>query len=154
MECFQCTHLNQNITCKQLGTEEVNGRPAQKWEFENTAQEQSSKMLVWLDAERRMPVRQFMPDGSTMEMKLVGEETLQGRPTEKWEMTARRPGGKSQVSYQWYDPQLKTNIREEQEGGFTREYINIKVGPQPAALFTVPADYHEVSAPQGGAPGE
>jgi hypothetical protein len=140
------------ITCKKLGTEDINGRPAQKWEFENTAQADSGKMVTWLDEERKIPLRQNMPDGSSMEMQLVGREMLNGRPTEKWEMTATRPGGQSQVSYQWYDPFIKMNIREEQAGGFVREFQNIKIGKQPATLFTIPAGYKEVSMPQGQSP--
>ena len=136
------------ITCKNLGTEEINGRTAQKWEFENTAQAGSGKMTTWLDEERKIPLRQTMPDGSTMEMQLVGREMLNGRPTEKWEMTARHPGGQSQVSYQWYDPFIKMNIREEQAGGFIREFQNITIGKQAASLFTIPAGYKEVSMPQ------
>jgi hypothetical protein len=140
------------ITCKKLGTEDINGRPAQKWEFENTAQAESGKMITWLDEERKIPLRQTMPDGSSMEMQLVGREMLNGRPTEKWEMTAIRPGGQSQVSYQWYDPFIKMNIREEQTGGFVREFQNVRIGKQPASLFTIPAGYKEVSMPQGQGP--
>ena len=139
----------QNITCKQLGKEEINGRPAQKWEFIASAQGQSSAMLFWLDEQRRIPVRQMMPDGSSMEMRMVGKETVNGRSTEKWELTAKGPDGNSMVSYQWYDPEIDMNIREEAAGGYTRDIRNIKVGPQPKELFSVPAGYTETSMPQG-----
>jgi Domain of unknown function (DUF4412) len=140
----------QNLSCTRLGVEDVNGRPAEKWEMVNTARGQSGKMVVWLDQERHMPVRQTLPDGSTMEMRLVGRETLNGRTTEKWEMTVTRPGGQKYVVDQWFDPELKMNIREERPDGFVSEFRNIKIGKQPADLFTVPADYKEVSIPQGG----
>ena len=143
----------QNITCKRIGMETVNGRPTEKWELENTRQGQSGKMTVWLDQARRMPIRQEMPDGSTMEMKLIGKETLDGRETEKWEMKATRPGGQSSVSYQWFDPQLKINIRQEMPGGFISELRNIKVGTQPADLFIVPPGYKMMSIPEGDVPG-
>lgn len=139
----------KNLTCNKVGVENVNGRPAEKWEMASTAAGQSGKMTVWLDQERHMPVRQSLPDGSTMEMRLIGRETLNGRNTEKWEMTATRPGGQSNVSYQWFDPELKVNIREERPGGFVSEFRNIKVGKHPADLFTVPAGYKEVNIPQG-----
>ena len=100
----------QNLACRRIGVESINERPAEKWELENTAQRQSGKMVIWLDEERRIPIRQLLPDGSTMEMRLVGRETLNGRNTEKWEMKATRRGGQSSVTYQWFDhfpnPQL------------------------------------------------
>jgi hypothetical protein len=139
----------QNLTCSKLGVEDVNGRPAEKWEMESKSPGQSGKMVVWLDLERHMPVRQDFPDGSSMEMRMIGRETLNGRNTEKWEMTMTRPGGQKYVVYQWYDPGLKMNIREERPGGFVSEFHNIKIGKQPSDLFTVPADYKEVSVPQG-----
>jgi hypothetical protein len=139
----------QNITCKQLGKEVVNGRPTQKWEFIASVQGQSSAMLFWLDEQRRIPIRQMMPDGSSMEMQMVGKETVNGRSTEKWELTAKGPDGNTMVSYQWYDPKLNMNIREEGAGGYTRDIMNIKVGPQPKELFSVPDGYNEINLPQG-----
>jgi hypothetical protein len=144
----------QNLVCKKIGVEAVNGRPAEKWEVENTSQGQSGKMTVWLDQVRHIPIRQTLPDGSGMEMRLVGKETVNGRATEKWEMKATRPGGQSSVAYQWFDPELNTNIREEQPGGFSSELRDIKIGKQPADLFVVPPGYQPVSMPQGDAPGQ
>ena len=139
----------QNITCKQLGNEVINGRPAQKWEFVASAKGESSFMLFWLDEQRRIPIRQMMPDGSIMELRMLGKETINGRSTEKWEMTAKGPDGNSMVSHQWYDPEIKMNIREEGAGGYTRDIRNIRVGPQPKELFSVPAGYNEITMPQG-----
>lgn len=144
----------QNITCKQLGKEVINGRPTQKWEFITSVQGQTSAMLFWLDEQRRIPVRQMMPDGSSMEMKLAGKETVNGRSTEKWEMTAKGADGNSMVTYQWYDPEINMNIREEAAGGYTRDIKNIRIGPQPKELFRVPADYTEINMPQGDGQGQ
>jgi hypothetical protein len=144
----------QNLLCNRLGVESVNGRPAEKWELMNSAQEQSGKMVIWIDQERRIPVRQSLPDGASMEMRLVGRETLDGRNTEKWEMKATRPGGQSSVAYQWFDPELNMNIREEQPGGFVSELRNIRIGKQPVDLFTVPPGYKLMDIPQGGGPGQ
>ena len=144
----------QNLACRRVGVETVNGRPAEKWEMENTSQGQSGKMVVWLDQERHIPVRQSLPDGSSMEMQLVGKETLNGRETEKWEMKVTRPGGQSSIAYQWFDPELQLNIREEQPGGFVNELRNIRIGKQPSDLFTVPPGYKKMSSPPGGTPGQ
>ena len=140
----------QNISCQLLGKESVNGRPAQKWEFVNTAQESADPMLFWLDEERKIPVRQIMPDGSSMELSMLGAETLHGRKAEKWELISIGSDGKSGVTYQWYDPEIKINLREEGPGGYARDLKNIKVGPQPPELFMVPAGYSEMGAPQDG----
>jgi hypothetical protein len=144
----------QNLACHRVGIESVNGRPAVQWELENTAQGQSGKMIIWLDQERHIPIRQTLPDGVTMEMALVGKETLNGRTTEKWETKVTRPGGQSSVAYQWFDPELNMNIREEQPGGFVSEFRNIRIGKQPADLFTVPPGYKMMSMPQDSVPGQ
>jgi hypothetical protein len=144
----------QNLACSRIGVEAIDGRPAEKWELESTVQGQSGKMVIWLDQERHIPVRQSLPDGATMEMRLVGREALNGRNTEKWEMKATRPGGQSSVVYQWFDPELNMNIREEQPGGFVSEFRNIRIGKQPADLFTVPPGYKVISTPQGGDTGQ
>jgi len=143
----------QNLVCSRIGVESVNGRPAEKWELENTAMGQSGQMVIWLDQERHIPVRQILPDGSTMEMRLSGSEMLNGRTVEKWEMKTTRPGGQNSVAYQWFDPELNMNIREEQPGGFVSELRNIRVGKQPADLFTVPTGYKMMSMPQDSVPG-
>jgi hypothetical protein len=144
----------QNLACRRIGVESANGRPAEKWELENTAQGQSGKLVIWLDQERHIPVREILPDGATMEMRLLGKETLNGRNTEKWEMEATRPGGQSSVAYQWFDPELNMNIREEQPGGFVSELHNIRIGKQPSDLFIVPPGYKIISMPQDNAPGQ
>jgi len=144
----------QNLVCSRIGVESVNGRSAEKWELENTALGQSGKMVIWLDKERHVPIRQILPDGTTMEMRLVGSETLDGRTVEKWEMKATRPGGQSSVAYQWFDPELNMNIREEQPGGFVSELRNIRIGKQPADLFIVPTGYKMMSMPKESAPGQ
>jgi len=142
----------QNITCEQTGKEQVFGRPSTKWEFTSKAEGQTGSMTIWLDDQRGIPTRQFLPDGSIMEMRMLGPESIGGRNTEKWELTASSPDGKSSISYQWYDPEINMNIREEGDSGFFRELRNVRTGKQPDTLFRVPAGYNEVSLPQG--PGE
>lgn len=137
-----------DATCKLLGKETVNGRSAEKWELVQKRGDETQRMLYWIDVERRLPLRQFMPDGTTTELKEVGKEVLNGRQTEKWQMTLAQPGGESMESFQWYDPELKIAIREELPGGAFRELRNIQIGNQPASLFQIPPDYKKISAPQ------
>jgi len=140
----------QNISCKAIGKEKIAGRLTEKWEFVKQLHGQSITMYFWLDAERKIPVRQEMPDGSSMELHMVMQESVNGRQAEKWEMIAMQPDGKSIISYHWYDPEIKMNIREEQPEGFSRELVNIKTEAQPGSLFAVPEGYNEIQVPPGG----
>jgi hypothetical protein len=139
----------ENITCEQKGKEQIYGRPAIKWEFTNKAGGKAESMTIWLDEQRGIPTRQIMPDGSSIEMWMLGTDSVGGRQAEKWELTMTGPDGKSTSSYQWYDPAIEMNIREESGNGYFRELRNIKLGKQPDSLFKVPAGYKEVSMPQG-----
>jgi len=140
----------QNISCKALGKEKIDGRTTTKWEFVKKLQGQSATMYFWLDEQRKIPVRQEMPDGSSMELHMVGLESVNERQVEKWEMIAEQPDGKRITSYHWYDPEIKMNIREQQPGGYLRELVNIKTAVQPETLFAVPQGYNEIQAPPGG----
>jgi len=133
--------------CKMLGKEKVNGRAAEKWELVQKLDGQEQRVLYWIDVERRMPLRQFMPDGSAIEMKQVGKEVMNGRQTEKWLMTMTKPGSETIESTQWYDPELKIAIRDELSDGAYRELRNIKIQKQGPELFKVPGGYKKVAAP-------
>ncbi len=132
-------------SCRQLGSETVNGRQAVKWEMSFSHQGQTVTSTQWIDAERKIPLRTETEDGATSELLILGEEQLGGRKVEKWEMRMSRPGQDSQSSFQWYDPQLKIAIREEFPGGYIRELVNIKQGAQPSHLFSIPAGFSRIS---------
>jgi len=133
-----------DTTCKLLGEEKINDRQTQKWEFAVNRNGQSYRSLLWIDNERRMPIREFFPDGTVTELKMLGKENMNGRQTEKWSATITRTDGYQMVSHQWYDPELKISIREEMQGGFVRELRNIKTGKQDTKLFEVPAGFRKV----------
>ncbi len=75
----------------------------------------------------------------------LGAETVNGRQTEKWELT--EPNGKA--TYLWVDPTIPLAIKT-QTDQYTGEFRNIKEGPQPESLFTVPPDYRKVGGPGQG----
>jgi hypothetical protein len=131
-------------TCKHLGKEKVNGRVADKWEVSRKQGNQVVRALMWVDVERGQALRQFFPDGTVVEMQKSGDAKLYGRKTEKWEMTVKRPDGKSSRSLQWYDPELGIVVREEIPGGFVRELRKIKIGKQPNELFKIPSEYRKM----------
>jgi hypothetical protein len=148
-ESDPCTGM-PGVTCRRVGVEDVNGRPAVKWEMTANQGGQTLTGSQWLDQERGMPLRSVMPNGPTMELKMLGQETIDGRKVEKWEMTMTAPNQQPTQTFQWYDPELKLAVREEFPGGYVSELKNVRVGPQPDDLFTVPAGYNRMTMPQGG----
>ena len=101
----------------------------------------SFKSLHWLDKKRHMPLREQLHDGTVSTMTMLEKEKMNGRNTEKWEISAIRSNGQKIISQQWYDPKLKMVIREALPGGYLRELKNIKVTKQTKNLFKVPSDY-------------
>lgn len=150
-----CSRIRE-AQCKLLATESLYGREVTKWEMVVSHEGKTLRSLHWMDAQRHTPLREQWPDGTVTELRLMGDETLHGRATERWEMKTTRPDGESMQSTQWYDPELQIAIREELSGGYFRELRDIRVAPQPGHLFTVPANYQLVTPeqPQRAAPME
>ncbi len=141
-----CSGLSQ-VQCQRLGEETVDGRPVMKWEMNGQQDGRMQRSLHWIDQQRNMPLRQLWPDGTVSEMHLIGQETRDGRLTEKWQWQSTGPNGKTQWSTQWYDPQLQITVREELPGGYLRELRDIRVAAQPDTLFQLPAGYQRVVPP-------
>jgi hypothetical protein len=74
--------------------------------------------------------------------KKLGEETVNGRHTTKWEVT-ETINGHAGAQTVWVDGNLHSMVKL-QFGPFTEELLNIQEGPQPASLFVVPADYRQM----------
>ncbi len=145
-ETNPCVGL-QGVTCHRAGEEDVAGRPAIKWEMTVTHDGQTLSGAQWIDVQRGLPLKYLMPNGQSMELKMLGTETIDGRGVEKWEMTTAAPQQQPVQTFQWYDPELKLSVREEFPGGYVRELDNIQVGVQPDDLFTVPAGYSRMEMP-------
>lgn len=60
-----------HFTCRSLGTESVDGRPAHKWAF-ITSGEQADTGIVWINDQLHIVSRSMDPDGQ-MEMRNVSE---------------------------------------------------------------------------------
>lgn len=136
------------LTCQRVGEESVGGRAAVKWEMVMTHEGQSMQGTLWIDAERAIPLKHQMSNGETMELLMVGTDTIDGRAVEKWEMTTAAPNQEPTRILQWYDPELKLSVREEFPGGGVRELKSIQIGDQPDHLFGVPAGYTRVEMSQ------
>jgi len=135
--------------CRQLEQGKIQGRPAIKWEITGSHQGKSYTSTQWIDAERGIPLMQELPNGQKMELKFLGEETLDGRRVEKWEMVVTAPNRPEVRTFQWYDPELELAIKQEFPGGVVNELRNIDVAEQPDRLFDVPEGYTEMATPQG-----
>lgn len=138
-----CAQIRDAV-CERLGTESVNGIKTEKWQIISGTQGRKSRTLHWIDVKRKLAIREFFPDGSVADLKMLKKEKINERDTEKWERTLSRPDGSSIKSYQWYDAGLKIAIREELPGGYVRELKNIKISKQPDKLFNVPQDYKRI----------
>jgi len=134
----------RNSLCKKLGTETIDGLKTEKWQIITNKQGRKIRTLHWIDVKRKLAIREFFPDGTVTELKIVKKEKVNGRNTEKWERTLSRPDGVITRSYQWYDTGLSIAIKEELPGGYIRELKNIKVANQPDNLFNVPVDFVKV----------
>jgi hypothetical protein len=140
------------LTCNKLGEETIDGRAAAVWEIVVTQQGKPMKGTQWIDKERgpSFMLRQELPTGEKMTRSLVGQETVNGRETEKWKIEMTRPDGQTVSTFEWYDPELEMAIKQEFPGGMVSELTNIRVGPQPDQLFGIPAGYERMSMPPGG----
>jgi len=135
------------LTCRRLGEEMIDGRKAVKWEIIATHHKQTMKSTQWIDKERGLPLRQELPDGGTMALKFVAVEELNGRRVEKWERVMTIPNRPEMRTFQWFDPELDLDVRQELPGGMVSELKSIRVGKQPGKLFTIPADYKPMTTP-------
>lgn len=74
------------------------------------------------------------------ECRRLGEETVAGRPADKWEIAVK--AGPQRVSfYKWVDRQLRIVLRYQLPGGQATEVRNFRFGPQPVGLFQIPKGF-------------
>jgi Domain of unknown function (DUF4412) len=138
-----CAQISNSI-CEKIGSENIDGIKTEKWQIISNENGKNMRTLHWIDVKRKLAIREFFPDGSVSELKMIKKEKINKRNTEKWERTLSRPDGKNIKSYQWYDKQLKIAIKEVRPNGFSRELKNVKVGKQKDKLFELPVGYMQV----------
>ena len=135
----------QDASCKKLGKEILQKVNVEKWQVERKIKGKTYRSLHWIDANRRIAIKEMLPDGSVSELMMLGKEKLNGRNIEQWELRHTYSSGQNRVSKQWYDTQLKMVIKEEMPGGYLRELNNIKVNKQKKSLFELPKDYVNIT---------
>jgi hypothetical protein len=81
--------------------------------------------------------------GITLRCQSAGQDTIDGRPTQKWDATTTNAGHGSL----WYDPDLNfiVKVLRISKSGVQSGYElqNAKQGTQPAALFEIPTGYRK-----------
>jgi hypothetical protein len=134
---------NAGLKCENLGVKEFNNRKATQWKIMATDGDRELITHMWLDAEFKVPVKQTLLNGTIIELKWLGSETLNNRDTEKWLQRIRLSDGSIQESFQWFDKELKISIRESFSNGNSQELKHIVVENLPDKLFTMPVGYHK-----------
>ena len=84
-----------------------------------------------------------------IERKLVGKETIDGHPTEKYLVTYKSNGKQEQI-YQWFATDIKFPIKTQSvDNSWSQEFRNINIKEQPVSLFEVPSGYKKFQMPEG-----
>ena len=82
-----------------------------------------------------------------LERTLLGDDTVDGRAAAKYRVVYTSANGTETV-LQWIDKEYTIPVKTAAENGdWSTEYKNIKVGPQDEALFEVPAGCNKFSMP-------
>ena len=63
----------EGTTCKKVGTETVNGRNCDKWEFSKNGKLESTE---WVDQKLHIPVKSLHPDGTGFEFQNIQQGAL------------------------------------------------------------------------------
>jgi hypothetical protein len=94
-------------------------------------------------------------DLSNLKKENLGRETVLGYPCTKVRVTmGKLPNGQPLLATAWVAESLDLPLRTEAMG-ITQENRNLKIGPQPASLFEIPAGFVKTNAPgmPAGGPG-
>lgn len=132
---------SSSLQCENLGEQQLNNRKAVEWKITTIEKDKQVVTHLWLDSELKIPVKQSLSNGATIELIWLGSDKLENRDTEKWLQTVKLPNGETEESFQWYDKELKISIRQTFPNGNTQELKHIVVDKLPDNLFTMPLGY-------------
>jgi hypothetical protein len=80
-----------------------------------------------------------------IERKLIGKENIDGRSTDKYQVTYTQ-NRKKESMFQWISPGIAMPVKMAAlDNSWVMEYKNIKTGKQGDSLFEVPAGYQKFS---------
>jgi len=82
-----------------------------------------------------------------VERKLLGKETIDGKPAEKYKVVYTQ-NGKKETIYQWIAAGLQMPLKiAAADNSWAMEYKNIQTAKQPDSLFEIPAGYQKFVMP-------
>lgn len=97
-------------------------------------------------------IAQVAAKSGEAERKSLGPDTVNGKKTEKFQVTYNQGGVRSSV-YEWVDHSIEMPVKiAATDKSWSMEYKNIKAGPQDPNLFEVPKGYQKLdlsSLPSG-----
>lgn len=64
---------DDNVTCTKVGSELMNGRMTDKWQFTAKPGKKGVNRTVWIDKANHIPIKTVMDDGTTVEFKNIKE---------------------------------------------------------------------------------
>ena len=111
--------------------------------FELDASEADIGWLDWLLMIQEDPCG--AAEGENIKAAKLGKEALLGRSANKWSCRYANNAADELVWTVWLDPALPIPLRVEDSTGFVFAIDQLTVGPQPAALFQVPAAFKSES---------
>ncbi|MBF0189663.1 MAG: hypothetical protein HQL99_00770 [Magnetococcales bacterium] len=135
------------LACARDGNETIHGIQTEKWSITASGKDGASHVVsIWVDAGRRIVIRQQPQNGPLMERRLLGVEKIDGRDVEKWEFVHRFKDQRNRY-LQWVDAALRLPLRMGEGRQANMEISALREGGQDALLFQVPADYKKVNPP-------
>ena len=124
--------------------------PAMKAYVERAGSEAGGPLALFA-AQRDNPCALAAQVAKDVTCQHLGTETVNGRSAEKWETTQTR-GGRRITEYAWVDPEWHIAVQWVTEDHKNGHLANVRLGPQPAALFVLPSDYRKLETPSRRAP--
>jgi hypothetical protein len=132
--------------CNLLKSAEINGRQTDKWLVTFNVDGKDRHVFQWIDQEHKILVRQENPDGSILDVKILDNQEVNGRPVRKVDMIAISPDGSSVHGIQWFDAELNIVVRQQADDGSIDELRNIRVEDVNPGLFAIPEGYKSVES--------
>lgn len=73
----------------------------------------------------------------------AGADVVNGRAAQKWAVTTTNGDGTTESGYAWIDNRLHV-VSRSQDKNSEMDLQNVQEGPQPDAVFQIPAGYHQL----------
>lgn len=132
--------------CNRLKSVELNGRQTDKWLITFDVDGRDQHVFQWIDQKHQILVRQENPDGSVLDVNILDDLEVNGRPVRKVDMMAIAPDGSRVHGIQWYDARLNIVVRQQADDGSIDELRNIRLEKISPELFAVPEGYKSVES--------